>query len=129
MGGPEKRSMEFDSFEYKFSTDGAGQARRIGSLLAEQGYHSLQREAQDLLHKYLPNADGGQPDEPVTTARTVDVLVPAAHRTVRILICERPAADGGITVAVVAVGRSQDEANRGRTAAKLALNAFAAPSG
>lgn len=120
--------MEFDSFEYKFSTDGAGQARRIGSMLVEQGYHSLQRDALDVLRKYLPGAADGQPEEPVTGARTVDVLVPAAHRTARILICERPAADGGITVAVVAVGRSQDEANRGRTAAKLALSAFTAPA-
>jgi hypothetical protein len=115
--------MEFEYFEYKFSADGAGQARRIAFMLAEQGYHSLQRDALDLLRRYLPNLTAeAQTDEPVATARTVDVLVPATDRTARILVCERPAAAGGVAVAVVAVGRSQDEANRGRTAAKLALD-------
>lgn len=115
--------MEFDYFEYKFSADGAGQARRIAGMLAEQGYHSLQRDALDLLRRYLPNVAGdGRIEERVTGARTVDVLVPATDRTARILVCERPAADGGITVAVVAVGRSPEEANRGRTAAKMALD-------
>ncbi len=115
--------MEFDSFEYKFSADGAGRARRIASMLAEQGYHSLQRDALDLLRRYLPNAaPEGQADEPPAGARTVDVLVPATDRTARILVCERPGADSGITVTVVAVGRTPEEANRGRTAAKLALD-------
>ncbi|MHB8730611.1 MAG: hypothetical protein ACYDAB_02340 [bacterium] len=115
--------MEFDYFEYKFSADGAGQARRIAAMLAEQGYHSLQRDALDLLRRYLPNAPvEGQTEEPVAAARTVDVLVPATDRTARILVCERPDAGGGMTVAVVAVGRTPEEANRGRTAAKLALD-------
>ena len=115
--------MEFDFFEYKFSADGAGRARRIASMLAEQGYHSLQRDALDLLRRYLPNATPeGQADEPPAGARTVDLLVPATDRTARILVCERPGADGGITVTVVAVGRTPEEANRGRTAAKLALD-------
>jgi len=115
--------MEFEYFEYKFSADGAGQARRIAFMLAEQGYHSLQRDALDLLKRYLPNVTGeGQADAPVGGPRTVDVLVPATDRTARILVSERPAADGGVAVAVVAVGRTQDEANRGRTAAKLALD-------
>ncbi|HEV2438966.1 MAG TPA: hypothetical protein VGX97_02760 [bacterium] len=115
--------MEFEYFEYKFSAGGAGQARRIAFTLAEQGYHSLQRDALDLLKRYLPSVTGdSQIDEPVAGARTVDVLVPATDRTARILVCERPA-DGGVAVAVVAVGRTQDEANRGRTAAKLALDA------
>src|SRR5579864_8217050 len=115
--------MEFDFFEYKFSADGAGQARRIASMLAEQGYHSLQRDALDLLRRYLPNATPeGQAEEPPAGARTVDMLVPATDRIARILVCERPVTDGGIAVAVVAVGRTPEEANRGRTAAKLALD-------
>ncbi len=115
--------MEFEYFEYKFPAEGAGQARRIASMLAEQGYHSLQRDALDLLRRYLPNVTGeGQTDDPVAGPRTVDVLVPATDRTARILVCERPAVDGGVAVAVVAVGRTQDEAHRGRTAAKLALD-------
>ena len=115
--------MEFDYFEYKFSADGAGQARRIASMLAEQGYQSLQRDALDLLRRYLPNATPAGPTEaPPAGARTVDVLVPAADRIARILVCERPGADGGITAAVVAVGRTPEEAHRGRTAAKLALD-------
>ena len=115
--------MEFEYFEYKFPAEGAGQARRIAFMLAEQGYHSLQRDALDLLRRYLPNVTGeGQTDDPVAGARTVDVLVPATDRTARILVCERAAADGGVAVAVIAVGRTQDEAHRGRTAAKLALD-------
>jgi hypothetical protein len=115
--------MEFEYFEYKFSEDEAGQARRIASTLAEQGYHSLQRDTLDLLRRYLPGGPGETPPEPLTRARTVDVLVPATDRTARILVCERPSPEGGATVAVVAMGRSQDDAQRGRTAAKLALDA------
>lgn len=114
--------MEFDYFEYQFSADGARQARRVASMLAEQGYQSLQRDALDLLRRYLPNAGTeARADEP-TGPRTIDVLVPAADRKARILVAERPAADDGVTVAVVAVGRSPEEAHRGRTAAKLALD-------
>ena len=115
--------MEFDYFEYRFSADGAGQARRIASMLAEQGYHSLQRDALDLLRRYLPSSGAeGHVEEAPAGPRTIDVLVPATDRTARILVGERPSADGGVIVAVVAVGRSPDEANRGRTAAKLALD-------
>lgn len=114
--------MEFDHFEYKFSAGGAGQARRIASMLAEQGYNSLHRDAVDLLQRYVPSAGtDARADEPIGP-RTIDVLVPAADRKARILVAERPAADGGVSVAVVAVGRSPEEAHRGRTAAKLALD-------
>ncbi|HKX18922.1 MAG TPA: hypothetical protein VJT33_13000 [bacterium] len=113
--------MEFDHFEYKFTADGAGQARRIASMLAEQGYNSLHRDALDLLRRYVPSTGtDARTDEPIGP-RTIDVLVPAADRKARILVAERPATDGGVTVAVVAVGRSPEEAHRGRTAAKLAL--------
>jgi hypothetical protein len=123
--------MEFDYFEYRFpggaaAGPGAGHGRRIASMLAEQGYHSLQRDALDLLRRYLPNASGdGAPAESPTGPRTVDVLVPATDRTARVLVCERPDPDGGATVAVVALGRTPDEAHRGRTAAKLALDSKA----
>jgi len=115
--------MEFEYFEYKFPADETGPARRIASTLAEQGYHSLQRDMLDLLRRYLPAGAGDAQTDPLTRARTVDVLVPATDRTARILVCERPSPEGGAAVAVVAVGRSQDDAHRGRTAAKLALDA------
>jgi hypothetical protein len=119
----EKDSMEFEYFEYKFAAEEPGQARRIASMLAEQGYHSLQRDTLDLLRRYLPNGAGETQSEPLTRARTIDVLVPATDRTARILVCERPSPEGGAVVAVVVVGRSQDDAQRGRTAAKIALDA------
>lgn len=117
--------MEFEHFEYKFSSEGAGPGRRIASLLAEQGYQSLHREALDLVRRYLPNVPGAEPPaDPPAHPRTVDVLIPPATPAVRILVCERPiiGAPGGATVAVVAVGRSLDEAHRSRTAAKLVLD-------
>ena len=116
--------MEFEHFEYKFSSEGAGVGRRIASLLAEQGYQSLHREAVDLVRRYLPGGAGAEPADPPAHAATVDVLIPPATPAVRILVCERPAigAPGSATVAVVAVGRSLDEAHRSRTAAKLALD-------
>lgn len=113
--------MDFDYFEYKFSPDGAGQARRVASMLAEQGYHSLRRDALDVLRRYLPNPGADAQSDQPTGPRTVDVLVPSADRTARVLVCERPAEDAGVTVAVVAVGRSPEEAHRGRTAVKLLL--------
>lgn len=116
--------MEFEYFEYKFAAEEGGRAQRIASVLAEQGYQSLHREALDLVRRYLPGVtDADAAAAPLTRARTVDVLVPASDRTARILVCERPGTDAGPIVAVVAVARSQEEAHRARTAAKLALNA------
>ncbi len=102
--------MEFECLGCEFS-EGGGRGRRISSLLAENGYQSLQREGLALIQRYLPG-DPGSADAPaqLERARTVDVLIPPADPTARILVCERPAADGarGTVVAVVAVGRSQE---------------------
>jgi hypothetical protein len=51
------------------------------------------------------------------------VLVPASARTTRIVVGERPGPDGGAIVAVIAVGRSPDEARSASTAVKMALTA------
>ncbi len=116
--------MEFEYLEYEFS-EGGGRGRRISSLLAENGYQSLQREGLALIQRYLPG-DPGSADAPaqLERARTVDVLIPPADQTARILVCERPAAGGarGTVVAVVAVGRSQEDAHRSRTAVKIVLD-------
>jgi hypothetical protein len=114
--------MEFDYFEYKFSAAQLGRAQRIGSALADQGYQSLRRDALELVHRYLPLA---KDEDPVAVApartRTTDVLVPASPRTARVLVAERPSSDGGTIVAVIAVGRSHEEARRVCTGVKMAL--------
>ncbi len=116
--------MEFEYFEYEFSEEGASRGRRIASLLAENGYQSLQKESLDLVQQYLPAAAAPATTDRLTGPRTVDVLVPPADPAARILVCERPRSGsaGGVVVAVVAVGRSQEEAHRNRTAAKIVLD-------
>jgi hypothetical protein len=120
--------MEFDYFEYKFSAAQLGRAQRIGSALADQGYQSLRRDTLELVRRYLPLA---KDEDPVTAvparARTTDVLVPASPRTARVLVAERPSSDGGTIVAVIALGRSYEEARRVCTAIKLALKTKNAP--
>ncbi|HLW48304.1 MAG TPA: hypothetical protein VKW09_11120 [bacterium] len=120
--------MEFEYFEHKFPAARPGGTQRIDSILADHGYQSLRRDAVDLVRRYLPNAkDDDMPAGPPAGARTIDVLVPASSRTTRIVVCERPAPDGGTTAAVIAVGRSHEEARRGCTGAKLTLKMNGTP--
>jgi|GEM_PF-1226247 len=117
--------MEFEYFEYEFPEGGAGRGRRISALLAEHGYQSLERESLDLIERYLPGGAGtAQTGGPPAGARTIDILIPPADQSARILVTERPGgATPGVTVAVVAAARSQEDAHRSRTAAKMALDA------
>lgn len=112
--------MEFEYFEYRFSAAQPGRAQQIGSILADQGYQSLRRDALDLVRRYLPNAKDEETESPAHP-RTIDVLIPASARTARIVVAERPGSDGGSMVAVIAVGRSYDEAHKACTAVKMAL--------
>lgn len=117
--------MEFEYFEYEFPEQGAGKGVRIATLLAEHGYQSLQRESRELVERYLPSGAGTPPAAgPLMGARTVDILISPTDPAARIVVSERPAADPpkGVAVAVVAMARSQEDAHRSRTAAKLALD-------
>jgi hypothetical protein len=121
--------MEFEHVEYEFPEGAASPGRRVSSLLVEHGYQSLYRDSLELVQRYLPGggAHHSAAPGPPSSARTVDVLIPPAAQAIRILVCERPAAGapGGTAVAVVAVGPSQEEAHRARTAAKVVLDAKA----
>jgi hypothetical protein len=128
--------MEFEYFEYRFAAAQPARAQRIGSLLADQGYQSLRRDALDLVRRYLANAKDGEDSGPPPHPRTIDILLPASSRNTRIVVAERPAPDGGTMVAVIAVGRTHDEVRNACTAMKMALknkgtpdDGFAAPVG
>ncbi len=116
--------MDFEYLEFEFAEGAASRGRRISALLAKNGYQSLQAEALDLAQRYLPGgADSPDASGKVTRARTLDVLIPPADPNARILVCERPgAAPHAVVVAIVAVGRSQEDAHRSRTAIKIVLD-------
>jgi hypothetical protein len=123
--------MEFAFVEYEFSESGASGWRRISSLLAENRYHSLAKESAELVGRYVHQNAHAAPPATAAVPRTMDVLIPAGDANARILICERPApgAAGGFIVAVVAVGRTQEEAHRTRTALKIILDSKAGTEG
>ncbi len=116
--------MEFEYLEYEFAEDTASMGRRVSALLAKNGYQSLQAEVLDLAQRYLPGStDSPDASGELIRARTVDVLIPPVDPNARILVCERPGdAPNGAAVSVVAVGRTQEDAHRSRTAVKIVLD-------
>jgi len=121
--------MEFEYVEYEYVGSQADAGDRISSLLTDNGYHSLRRDTADLVRRYLPGVVFPAAGSPPAAAHTVDALIPPADSAARILLCQRPAANGasGAVVAVVALGRSQNDAHRACTAARLVLDAEGTP--
>ncbi len=119
--------MHFEYMELADSGRDLLEGRKISSLLAEKGYTSLYAECAGLVTRYVPGLDAAPPaPASAAGARTVDVLIPPTDSSARIVIGERPASGTGAVVAVLAVGRSPEDAHRSRIAVKMVLDGAAA---
>ncbi|HEX4836222.1 MAG TPA: hypothetical protein VFW01_07800 [bacterium] len=98
--------------------------RKISSLLAEKGYKSLYAECAEVVTRYVLGLNGStDPPGSASDTRTVDVLIPPTDPSARIVIGERPSPGAaGVVVAVIAVGRSPEDAHRSRIAVKMVLD-------
>jgi hypothetical protein len=116
--------MHFEYMELEAPGGDLIGGRKISALLVEKGYKSLSAEYAGLVSQYMPGLDLSRPPAgPPSGARTVDVLIPPTDASSRIVIGERLRPDStGPVVAVIAAGRSPEDAHRSRIAVKLVLD-------